>query len=159
VYLGSESLDPLFEALQARNATVFVHPAEPGCHDATMGYPAPLTEYPFDSVRAMQNMLLTGWRARYPNVTMIYPHGGGAIPYLANRIASVSALDALGGLDPLETMQELKGYYFDTASSTSKIQLAALEFAGAEKILAGTVSKLGLGPSSWVVIMMKVKRS
>ncbi|KAL2859321.1 amidohydrolase 2 [Aspergillus pseudodeflectus] len=139
LYLGSESLDPIFEALTTRNATVFVHPAEPGCHDATMGYPAPLTEYPFDSVRAMQNMLLTGQRARYPNVTIIYPHGGGAIPYLANRIASVSALDVLGGLNPLETMQELKGYYFDTASSTSKVQLGALkEFAGVEKILVGT---------------------
>jgi predicted TIM-barrel fold metal-dependent hydrolase len=143
LYLGSESLDAIFEALSARNATVFVHPAEPGCHDATMGYPAPLTEYPFDSVRAMQNMLLTGQRARYPNVTMIYPHGGGAIPYLANRIASVSSLDVLGGLNPLETMQQLKGYYFDTASSTSKIQLGALkEFAGVEKILVGTDCKL-----------------
>jgi hypothetical protein len=80
---------------------------------------------------------------------MIYPHGGGAIPYLANRITSVAALDVLGGLNPLETMQELKGYYFDTASSTSKVQLAALkEFAGVEKILVGTDCKLGLGPSS-----------
>ncbi|KAL2784782.1 amidohydrolase 2 [Aspergillus keveii] len=139
LYLGSESLDAIFEALSARNATVFVHPAEPGCHDATMGYPAPLTEYPFDSVRAMQHMLLTGQRARHPNVTIIFPHGGGAIPYVANRIASVSSVDVLGGLNPLETMQELKGYYFDTASSTSKIQLAALkEFAGVEKILVGT---------------------
>jgi predicted TIM-barrel fold metal-dependent hydrolase len=125
-----------------------------------MGYPAPLTEYPFDSVRAMQNMLLTGQHARYPNVTMIFPHGGGAIPYLANRIASVSALDVLGGLDPLETMKELKGYYFDTASSTSKIQLAALkEFAGVEKILVGIDCKLGLEPSSCVILMMRVKRS
>jgi predicted TIM-barrel fold metal-dependent hydrolase len=114
-----------------------------------MGYPAPLTEYPFDSVRAMQNMLLTGQRARYPNVTMIYPHGGGALPYLANRIASVAALDVLGGLNPLETMQELKGYYFDTASSTSKVQLGALkEFAGVEKILIGTDCESSSGPCS-----------
>jgi predicted TIM-barrel fold metal-dependent hydrolase len=104
-----------------------------------MGYPAPLTEYPFDSVRAMQNMLLTGQRAKYPNVTMIYPHGGGAIPYLANRIASITALDAVGGLNPVETMKELRGYYFDTASAFSEIQLGDLkEFVGVGKLLVGS---------------------
>ncbi|KAL3458716.1 amidohydrolase 2 [Aspergillus heterothallicus] len=139
LYLGDATLDPLFESLNTRHATVFVHPAEPGCQSATMGYPAPLTEYPFDSVRAMQNMLLTGQRAKYPNISMIYPHGGGAVPYLASRIASIASLDILGGLNPLETMAELKGYYFDTASSTSSIQLGALkEFVGAEKIVLGT---------------------
>jgi hypothetical protein len=85
---------------------------------------------------------------------MIYPHGGGALPYLANRIASVPALDVLGGLNPLETMQELKGYYFDTASSTSKVQLGALkEFAGVEKILIGTDCESSSGPCSWEALI------
>ncbi|PYH81132.1 amidohydrolase 2 [Aspergillus uvarum CBS 121591] len=139
LYLGDATLDPVFAALNQRRATVFVHPATPGCADATLGYGGPLTEYPFDSVRAMENMLLTGQRARYPNVTMIYPHGGGAMPYLAGRIAGVASLPALGALNPATVVAQLKGYYFDTASAYSAIQLQALKaFIGVGRIVTGT---------------------
>lgn len=132
----------MFAALNQRRATVFVHPATPGCADATLGYGGPLTEYPFDSVRAMENMLLTGQRARYPNVTMIYPHGGGAMPYLAGRIAGVASLPALGALNPATVVAQLKGYYFDTASAYSAIQLQALKaFIGVGQIVTGTDCK------------------
>ncbi|KAH8689498.1 hypothetical protein BGW36DRAFT_308759 [Talaromyces proteolyticus] len=138
-YLGDSSLDPIFELLQERNATVFVHPAAPGCESAGMGWPSPMTEYPFDSVRAMENMLLSGQRASYPNVTMIFPHGGGAMPYLATRIAGMSSLPFLGGLSVPESLAQLAGYYFDTASATSAIQLNAMKsFIGIDRILIGT---------------------
>lgn len=87
----------------------------------------------------MEHMLLTGQRAQYPNVTMIYPHGGGAMPYLGGRIAGVATLDALGAHNPAETIAQLKGYYFDTASAYSAIQLEALKsFIGVEQIVIGT---------------------
>ncbi|KAL5361449.1 cytochrome P450 [Aspergillus floccosus] len=139
LYLGDERLDPVFQALNERNATVFVHPTIPGCQAATLGYGGPLTEYPFDTIRAVENMLLTGQRQRYPNVTMIFPHGGGAIPYLAGRIAGVATLDELGALDPAHTIAQLRGYYFDTASAYSAIQLQALKaFGGVGRIVTGT---------------------
>ncbi|PWY64829.1 amidohydrolase 2 [Aspergillus eucalypticola CBS 122712] len=114
-YLGNSTLGPVFSVLNERQATVFVHPAAPGCQSVSLGYPFPLTEYPFDSVRAMENLLLSGQRAKNPDVKMIFAHGGGAMPYLASR------------------------YYFDTASATSAIQLAAMKsFIGVEQILTGT---------------------
>lgn len=61
-----------------------------------MGYPLPMTEYPFGPVRAIENLLLTGQCANYPGVTMIFAHGGGAIPYLAARIAGMSSMPFLG---------------------------------------------------------------
>ncbi|KAH8431615.1 amidohydrolase family protein [Aspergillus melleus] len=139
LYLGDRKLDPIFQALNTRRATAFVHPTTPRCQDATLGYPGPLTEYPFDSMRAMENMLLTGQRAVFPNVTMIFPHGGGAMPYLAGRIAGVTTLDALGALSPADTISQLKSYYFDTASAYSAIQLQALKaFGGVGRIVTGT---------------------
>ncbi|KAL4893001.1 cytochrome P450 [Aspergillus ambiguus] len=139
LYLGDAKLDPVFEALNKRNATVFVHPTTPGCQGATLGYGGPLTEYPFDSVRAMENMLLTGQRLRFPTVTMIFPHGGGAMPYLAGRIAGVASLEDLGALDASQTIAQLRGYYFDTASAYSAIQLQALKsFSGVGHIVTGT---------------------
>ncbi|PYH89010.1 hypothetical protein BO71DRAFT_403409 [Aspergillus ellipticus CBS 707.79] len=133
-YLGDSSLDPVFVALNARQATVFVHPAAPGCTSVAMGCRRPLTEYP-----AMENLLLTGQRAQYPDIKMIFAHGGGAMPYLASRIAGMASMSLLGGLNATDSMAELSGYYFDTASSTSAIQLHAMEsFIGRDQIVTGT---------------------
>ncbi|KAJ5496462.1 Amidohydrolase 2 [Penicillium fimorum] len=138
-YLGDSALDPIFSALKTRNASVFVHPASPDCTSVALGHPIPMTEYPFDTVRAIENLLLTGQRAQYPDIKMIFAHGGGAIPFLATRIAGMSSLPSLGGLLVPESMAQLAGYYFDTAASTSAIQLAALKsFVGAGQILTGS---------------------
>ncbi|KAI9733965.1 MAG: hypothetical protein M1834_002622 [Cirrosporium novae-zelandiae] len=139
-YLGDSTLDPIFSELNTRNATVFVHPAAPGCSGAGLGWPSPMTEYPFDSVRAMENMLLTGQRANYSTFPMIFPHGGGALPYLATRIAGMASLSFMGSFSASETLAQFKSYYFDTASSTSAAQLLALKtfFGGVLKIVTGT---------------------
>ncbi|KAI9039443.1 amidohydrolase family protein [Aspergillus affinis] len=138
-YLGNSYLDPIFKALNARKVPVFVHPAAPGCNGVSMDYPIPMTEYPFDTVRAVEILLLTGQRASYPNISMIFAHGGGAIPFLATRIAGMSSMPFLGGFAVTESVNQLAGYYFDTASATSTIQLAALKsFIGIGKILTGT---------------------
>ncbi|KAJ5151026.1 uncharacterized protein N7482_010278 [Penicillium canariense] len=139
VYLGDPALGPVFAALDARNASVFVHPASPTCTSVALGYPMPMTEYPFDTVRAIENLLLTGQRAQYPGLKMIFAHGGGAIPYLATRIAGIATLSYAGGLAFTETMAQLTGYYFDIARATSAIQLTALKsFIGANKLVTGT---------------------
>ncbi|KAJ5535752.1 hypothetical protein N7513_008938 [Penicillium frequentans] len=138
IYLGDSALEPVFAALNARNASVFVHPASPTCTSVDLGHPIPMTEYPFDTVRAMENLLLTGQRARYPDLKIIFSHGGGAIPYLASRIAGVASLSYAGGVAFTETMAQLAGYYFDLASATSVIQLTALKsFVGAEHLVTG----------------------
>lgn len=138
-YLGDSALDPVLSALEERNASVFVHPAAPGCTAVTLGYPIPMSEYPFDTVRAMENMLLSGQRAKYPDLKMIFAHGGGAMPYLATRISGMASLAWLGGLSVTESMAQLAGYYFDTASAASALQLTALKsFIGADQIVTGT---------------------
>ncbi|CAI7610098.1 unnamed protein product [Penicillium glandicola] len=97
-----------------------------------MGWPIPMTEYPFNTVRAIENMLLTGQRAQYLDMKMIFSHG-------APRIAGMASLYFLGGLAVVESLAQLAGYHFDTASSTSAIQLAAPKsFVGADRIVTGT---------------------
>ncbi|KAJ5788182.1 Amidohydrolase 2 [Penicillium paradoxum] len=138
-YLGDSSLDPVFEAMATRNASVFVHPSSPECTSVAVGLPIPMSEYPFDTVRAIENLLISGQRAKYPGIKMIFSHGGGAIPFLASRIAGMASLPFLGGLSMPESLAQLAGYYFDTASSTSAIQLAAVKsFIGSEQIVTGT---------------------
>jgi predicted TIM-barrel fold metal-dependent hydrolase len=138
LYLGDSTLEPIFKALDKRSAGVFVHPASPTCTSVGLGHPLPMIEYPFDTVRAIENLLLTGQRARYPDLNMIFSHGGGAIPYLATRIAGVATLPYGGGIAFPESLAQLAGYYFDLASATSAIQLAALKsFIGAKRLVTG----------------------
>ncbi|TVY16245.1 Decarboxylase yanB [Lachnellula arida] len=139
-YLGDSALDPVFALLNARSATVFVHPAAPYCAGAAIGYPDPMTEYPFESVRAMENMLLTGQRANYSQINMIFPHGGGVMPYLATRIAGLASLSFLGSLNVTATLAQFRGYLFDTASATTVVQLLAMKefFGGTGNIVTGT---------------------
>ncbi|KAH8590501.1 hypothetical protein B0O99DRAFT_745221 [Bisporella sp. PMI_857] len=139
VYLGDAKLNPVFELLNTKGSTAFVHPAAPGCSGANIGYPDPMSEYPFESVRAMENLLLTGQRANYSNINIIFPHGGGAMPYLGGRIAGIASLSFLGGITPATTLAQFKNYFFDTASAASAIQLAAMNaFGGISKIVTGT---------------------
>lgn len=98
----------------------------------------PMVEYLFDTVRAIENLLLTGQRARYPDLKIMFSHGGGAIPYLATRIAGVATFSYAGGIAFLHTLAQLAGYHLDLASATSAIQLAALKsFLGAKKLVTG----------------------
>jgi hypothetical protein len=138
--MGIRTLDPVFQLLDSRNATVFVHPAAPGCKGADLWYPDPMSEYPFESVRAMENMLLTRQRANFTNINIIFPHGGGAMPYLATRIADIATLPFAGGLNLITTLQEFAGYVFDTASAATAVQLGAMEsfFGGVNNIVTGT---------------------
>ncbi|MBL1119856.1 hypothetical protein JK364_47280 [Streptomyces sp. 110] len=41
----------------------------------------PLSEFPFETARAVTGLLLTGALDRYPQLSIILPHGGGALPH------------------------------------------------------------------------------
>lgn len=66
------------------------------------------------------------------------------MPYLATRIAGVANMALLGALNVLDSLAQFQGYIFDTASTTSPAQLAALqEFYGGDlsNIVIGTDCK------------------
>ena len=84
VYLGDASLEPTMAELHRRRALVFIHPTSPACWECTsLGYPRPMIEFPFDTTRAVTNMLMSGVFTRYPDIRKIVPHAGGTLPFLA----------------------------------------------------------------------------
>ena len=141
-YLGDTTFDPIFEELDRRAATVFVHPTAPTPEVKLPSVGTPAIEYTFDTTRAITNLLFTGTRQRFPKMQMIFSHGGGTIPYLSSRIASQSTLPWQGGRVAADSMKELQGYWFDLAVATSSIQMAGLkEFVGVGQLLYGTDCK------------------
>jgi predicted TIM-barrel fold metal-dependent hydrolase len=125
-YLGDASLDPLFDELDRRSAVVFVHPTSPPCWEQlSLGVPRPMIEFPFDSTRAVANLLLSGTLARCPNLQLVVPHAGGAVPVLAGRIVGMGAM--VRGLDPGSLVAILRGLWYDLAGPVVPGALAAVE--------------------------------
>lgn len=125
VYLGDASLEPLMAELHRRDALVFIHPTSPACWECTsLGFPRPMIEFPFDTTRAVTNLLLSATFVRYPDIRWIVPHAGGTLPFLASRIAGVGAL--LGFDDPAAIVAQLRRLHYDLAGSANGSVVAAL---------------------------------
>jgi len=160
-YLGDASLAPIYEELNRRRAIIYVHPKDAACcHDAQPGIGGSLIEYGTDTTRAIASLLFSGTAARYPNLTFIFAHGGGTMPYLASRFLGDLApyLQENGTLRagapaekkttamPRGMLPELRKFYYDTASVENPLALMALKkLALPSHILFGTDFPFGNG--------------
>jgi predicted TIM-barrel fold metal-dependent hydrolase len=127
VYLGEEGQDELFAALDERSAVVFIHPAElPG---PTVPGVVPFgTDFLLDTSRAAYLLVRNGVRRKYPNIKFLLSHAGGFVPYASHRMAMAISGDL--GNSPIDNLDDLRGFYFDTAlSSTPAAMPSLLAFA------------------------------
>jgi predicted TIM-barrel fold metal-dependent hydrolase len=86
-YLGDEAFEPLFAELDRRRAVVFLHPTSPaGWKQTALGRPRPMVEYIFDTTRTVTDLLVSGVFERHPDLPVIVPHCGGALPVLVDRL-------------------------------------------------------------------------
>lgn len=123
VYLGHEGQDGLLEALDARSAVVFIHPAElPG--PPVEGVLPFATDFLLDTTRAAYLLVRNGIRRKYPNIKFILSHAGGFVPYASHRMAIAIMGDT--GRSLTDILDDFAGFYFDTALSSSAAALPSL---------------------------------
>ncbi len=140
-YLGDAFLTPILKELDRRGATCLVHHVAPTPEVKLPNLSTPAIEYTFDTTRAVTSLLLSGVRKNFPNINLIFSHGGGAVPFLAGRITGQASIPHQGGLNAQESSEELKGYYYDLAAAHEAPQLAALkEWVGSSQLLIGSDS-------------------
>lgn len=167
-YLGDPLFAPVMDELERRGAVVYVHPNEPP--GAFLGgLPPASLEFPFDTTRAIAHLLFTGTLLRTRNVKYIFSHAGGAIPFLAERLARLERRPDLKQHAPDGVMAELRRLHFDVALSAGPLTLGALlrfttpdhvlfasDFPHApEPAMAGSVEGLaraGLSPADLALI-------
>jgi predicted TIM-barrel fold metal-dependent hydrolase len=139
-YLGDPVLDPLFAELDRRAAFVFVHPTFPPHELPLPQHPVWLYEFPFDTTRAIANLVYSGTLERFPNVKLQLAHLGGAAPYLAHRLASLAAREPeRAGAAPAGALGYLSRLYYDTGLANNAPALAAtLEVTSARHVVFGT---------------------
>jgi len=142
-YLGDPLMDPVFDELNRRKATIFVHPAHCGAPpELNLQAPGSTIEYIFDTTRAIVNLLFTKTFYRCPDIRIIFSHAGGAVPYLTQRI---SGLEQGSGVP--DVIGTLKSLYYDIASASGKYALPSLQaLADPTHILFGSDYPFVFGP-------------
>ncbi len=138
---GDPAFAPVFDELNRRRAAVFFHPhTPPVCMGLLPGVNEPLMEYPFDTTRAIASLLFSGTIARCPDIKFIFAHGGGTMPFLANRIGGLVRMrPELNALLPNGIAHEIRKLYFDVVSVTNRPAWAALgAFMDPSHLLFGT---------------------
>jgi predicted TIM-barrel fold metal-dependent hydrolase len=139
-YLGDPAWDPLFDELDRRGAYVFLHPTMPPHPLPLPQHPVWLYEFPFDTTRAVVNLIYSGTLERCPRMRLQVAHLGGTAPFLAHRIASLAAREPeRASRAPAGALAQLRRLYYDTGLSNNAVALAAtLEVADIGQVVFGT---------------------
>ena len=141
VYISDDSLDPLFDHLNARKAVIFLHPSP----KRAKGYDVHLNgaddsayEYTFETTRAMLDYIYKDKYLRNPDITWILSHGGGTIPYLAHRVSHAYKWHA-ARQNEVCIMKQLKSLYYDLALTADSLNYRFLkDFCGSDHIVFGS---------------------
>ena len=135
IYLGDPVWNPLMEELNRRKAVIFVHPSELSGPPAK-GIPPFSADFLLDTTRAAISMAKAGLLERFSDLKIILSHGGGFVPYAAERIARICSPNSD---DYSAGVERLQRFYFDTALASSRFSLPSLlAFANSTHITFGT---------------------
>lgn len=123
---GDPAFAPVFEELNRRRAIIFIHSAPPVCcRSLQPGVIDSVVEYDFDIARAIVSFLKNDGFKKYSNIRFIFPHSGGTLPVLANRVSET--LPEKRSEDASATlMDEIKNLYFDVAHASYPAPFSAL---------------------------------
>jgi predicted TIM-barrel fold metal-dependent hydrolase len=139
-YLGDLALEPLMAELDRRGAYVFVHPTFPPNGQPLQRHPIWLYEFPFETTRAMANLIYSGTFERHPKIRWQFAHLGGVTPFLAHRLASLAEREPeQATAAPVGTLAYLARQFYDTGLSNHQVAVeATAEIAPFSQILFGT---------------------
>ena len=149
--LDDPSLDPFWEVASARNAAIFLHPHYVCGDERLSGYDlinavGRLT----DTTIAVARLLYSGHLTRFPGVSLVLAHAGGALPYGLGRLKRNCAIhpgeyaDAAAGFGRL---------YFDTVLFEPRALRFLIDVAGADKVMLGSDYPFGIGDPDPVKII------
>src|SRR5687767_13876399 len=140
VALADERFAPLWKKADDLGAVIYIHPTDPAGVEAMMDYwLMPLVGFLMDTTLAASKLVFSGVVERHPRIRWVLTHMGGAIPYLAERLdrGYRAFSDCRQHIDRPPT-EYLKHFYYDTVNFNPAAIRLALDFAGPDRILAGS---------------------
>ncbi len=139
--LADQRFWPIYEVADARRAVLSIHPTHPvGVEAMTDYWLMPLVGFLFDTTLATAKLVFAGVVERFPRITWVLGHLGGAIPYLAERLdRGFHAFRECRQHIQKPPSEYLKTqFYYDTVNFDSRALHLAVDFAGANHLLAGS---------------------
>jgi aminocarboxymuconate-semialdehyde decarboxylase len=164
--LDDPAFAPFWAELDRRGTVVFLHPQGVGCGPDTRDFGmAWLVGAPVEDTAAALRLIMAGMLDRYPGVKVIVPHLGGVLPFLAQRIADLTAHSVARqrAQDQAPAIQGPPRAYFrrlwyDTVSSHPAALRCACETFGADRLLLGTDFPYLAGPQ-WAPLVRYVEEA
>jgi aminocarboxymuconate-semialdehyde decarboxylase len=146
--LEDEQVFPVFEAAQALDMAIFIHPWDMLGKRRMEKYWLPwLVGMPAETVLAICSMIFGGVFERLPGLRVAFAHGGGAFPFTLPRIEhgfnvrpDLCAVD--NDVNPLAYAGR---FYLDSLVHDSRALLYLIEVFGSEKIALGSDYPFVLG--------------
>ena len=139
--LDDERFRPLYEAADDRGAVLMIHPTYPVGVEAMSEYwLMPLNGFLFDTTLAASKLVFSGTAARFPRIRWVLGHLGGTIPYLAERLDRGwrAFKECRAHIDRPPTEYLKRHFYYDTVNFSQGALELAIDFAGADHIVAGS---------------------
>jgi len=138
-WLGDARIAPIHEELNRRKAVVYVHPIEANCcRNIVKDVADTVVEYGADTTRTIASLIFSGSATRYPDITWIFSHTGGMMPFVIERFVSGTEAEIVPGVVtkgqgnipprnvPKGVLYELRKMYYDTAQATNPVAMGAL---------------------------------
>ncbi len=140
VALSDRRYWPLYERASDLNAVIYIHPTYPvGVEAMTDYWLMPLVGFLFDTTLATASLVFSGTVERFPGIRWVLAHLGGAIPFLAERLdRGYYAFQSCREHLSRPPREFLKNFYYDTVNFDPNALQLAIDFAGADHILAGS---------------------
>ncbi len=140
VPLADARYEPLWQKADELGAVIYIHPAHPlGVEAMEQYWLMPLVGFLMDTTLAAAHLVFAGVPRRYPRITWVLCHMGGAIPYLAERLdrGYEAFADCRTNIDRPPSAY-LKEFYYDTVNFDPSCIDLAMSFAGVDHVMAGS---------------------
>jgi aminocarboxymuconate-semialdehyde decarboxylase len=131
---------PLWEKANELEAVMFIHPTHPVSVETMKDYwLTALVGFLFDTTLAAGKLVFSGIVERFPRITWVLGHLGGAVPYVAERWdRGYHALAECRANIDRPPSEYLKNFYYDSVNFDVNALTMAINFAGIDHVLAGS---------------------
>ncbi|MEJ2187560.1 MAG: amidohydrolase family protein [Gemmatimonadota bacterium] len=140
VALSDDRYRPLWERADDLGAVIHIHPTNPvGVEAMTEFWLMPLVGFLLDTTLAAASLVFRGIPETYRRIRWVLSHLGGAIPYLVERLdRGYEAFRECRMHIDRPPSEYLRAFYYDGVNFDPAALRFAVDFAGAEQIMAGS---------------------
>jgi aminocarboxymuconate-semialdehyde decarboxylase len=150
MYLGDKSLWPFWEAVEALDLFVFVHPDQPiiGEDKLSEYYLGNLVGNPIETTRSIADVVFSGLLAAYPKLKICFAHAGGTVPYIRGRFEHGYHVrtEPKAKIDRPPS-EYIKLLYFDTITHWEPALEFLVNTVGADHVVVGSDYPFDMGPA------------